>query len=83
MMKLEQQVEKNTKDIDVLKVDTKEIINRLNILETFIIPELKLISKKLDDLSTATPSIWNKIMYVLLGIGFISFAFIIISFIVY
>lgn len=47
-MKIENQVEKNTKDIHVLKECVKNNTNRIDTLEKFIVPELKTISKKID-----------------------------------
>jgi hypothetical protein len=48
-MKLETQVKKNTKDISILKTAVKENTSRITSLEEFIVPELKIIGKKIDN----------------------------------
>ena len=47
-MNIEKQVATNTKDIKVLRHDVNNNTNRLDMLEAFILPELKIIGDKID-----------------------------------
>lgn len=74
MNTIEKQIKKNTTDISILKIDVKKNTSRIDALESFIVPELKLISKKIDNIKMP----WFKYIGILIMGSFLTIIGIII-----
>ncbi len=76
MIKLEKRVDQNTHDIKSLRHDVNDNTKRITVLEVFIVPELKSISSKIDNIKMP----WLQYVGILAIGSFLTIAAIMIMF---